>query len=77
VAVWPDSSHRLAPRFPAHCLISICRPIQYSKDDVFDPMAGTFEDYEFETTNMEKTALAWLRRFRAPSVHDDIMELQK
>ena len=40
-------------------------------------MAGTFDDYDFETTNMETTALGWLRRFRAPSVHDDIMELQK
>jgi NADH dehydrogenase (ubiquinone) 1 alpha subcomplex subunit 9 len=38
--------------------------------------AVTLEDLGVEQVSMERVAINWLRRFRKPSQHDSLLDLQ-
>lgn len=59
------------------CLFFLRMPPQFITSDVVDPHALDLSVVGITPTEMEKVALAWLRRFRPPAMHDDIMELRQ
>ena len=50
---------------------------QYCKDDVLSDGALQLHDLDVRGTEVEDVALGFLRRFRTPSQHDELLDYQQ
>ncbi|EDQ86909.1 uncharacterized protein MONBRDRAFT_38167 [Monosiga brevicollis MX1] len=66
---------RAFDRLPLDPIISEQDVLRLSTSDKLSKNVITLEDFGIEGTTMERVALNWLRRFRKPSQHDDLLDV--
>lgn len=64
-------------KFPVDPLVSSDDIIRYCKDDVLSDGALQLHDLDVRGTEVEDVALGFLRRFRTPSQHDELLDYQQ